>query len=330
MDNTPAPQTIISPPMNEIGSPVQSLPRPGRRLPPLLSLRAFEAAAAHLSFQRAALELSVTPSAISHQVRSLEDTLGQPLFRRLTRQLALTPAGQRLFDDLRTGFDVLEAGIDRLRRPPASQTVTLTTNTAFAACWVLPRMEAFRNACPGIELRLHASDTLVDLARGDADIAIRSGRGQWPGLVSRELMPERYAPLCSPMLGLKRVADLPKHQLIHCDWQPHALAPALWPRWFREAGIAQPKSPGGGAMRAPALSFSDESHAMLAALGGHGVALLSLTLSAPEIGSGALVQPFGPALDTGSYFVAVANGREHEAPLRAAWNWIASQATTGS
>ncbi|SFO53648.1 LysR family transcriptional regulator, glycine cleavage system transcriptional activator [Variovorax sp. OK605] len=305
--------------MNEPGSSV----RPARRLPPLLALRAFEAAAAHLSFQRAALELSVTPSAISHQVRALEDTLGQPLFRRLTRQLALTPAGQRLFDDLRTGFDVLEAGVDKLRRPSASQAVTLTTNTAFAARWVLPRIEAFRTACPGVELRLHASDTLVDLARGDADIAIRSGRGNWPGLVSRELMPERYAPLCSPMLGLKRVADLPKHQLIHCDWQPHAIAPAVWPRWFREAGIAPPR---GRAMKSAALSFSDESHAMLAALGGHGVALLSLTLSAPEIRSGALVQPFGPALDTGSYFLAVANGRENEAPVRAVWDWIVSQA----
>jgi LysR family glycine cleavage system transcriptional activator len=305
--------------MNEPGSSVRS----ARRLPPLLALRAFEAAAAHLSFQRAALELSVTPSAISHQVRALEDTLGQPLFRRLTRQLALTPAGQRLFDDLRTGFDVLEAGVDKLRRPSASQAVTLTTNTAFAARWVLPRIEAFRTACPGVELRLHASDTLVDLARGDADIAIRSGRGNWPGLVSRELMPERYAPLCSPMLGLKRVADLPKHQLIHCDWQPHAIAPAVWPRWFREAGIAPPR---GRAMKSAALSFSDESHAMLAALGGHGVALLSLTLSAPEIRSGALVQPFGPALDTGSYFLAVANGRENEAPVRAVWDWIVSQA----
>jgi LysR family glycine cleavage system transcriptional activator len=117
-------------------------------VPPLLSLRAFEAAAAHLSFQRAALELSVTPSAISHQVRALEDTLGQPLFRRLTRQLALTPAGQRLFEDLRMGFDVLEAGVDKLRRPAASQAVTLTTNTAFAARWVLPRMEAFRRPAP--------------------------------------------------------------------------------------------------------------------------------------------------------------------------------------
>lgn len=322
MDESHASQTIVSLSMNEPGSSVSSV-RPARRLPPLLALRAFEAAAAHLSFQRAALELSVTPSAISHQVRALEDTLGQPLFRRLTRQLALTPAGQRLFDDLRTGFDVLEAGVDKLRRPAASQAVTLTTNTAFAARWVLPRIEAFRTACPGVELRLHASDTLVDLARGDADIAIRSGRGNWPGLVSRELMSERYVPLCSPMLGLKRVADLPKHQLIHCDWQPHAIAPAVWPRWFREAGIAPPR---GRAMKSAALSFSDESHAMLAALGGHGVALLSVTLSAPEIRSGALVQPFGPALDTGSYFLAVANGRENEAPVRAVWDWIVSQA----
>lgn len=294
-----------------------------RRLPPLLSLRAFEAAAAHLSFQRAAQELSVTPSAISHQVRALEESLGQPLFRRLTRQLALTRAGQRLFDDLRTGFDLLEVGVDRLRRPSASQAVTLSTNTAFAARWVLPRMDAFRKACPGVELRLHASDALVDLARGEADIAVRSGNGNWPGLVSRALMPERYAPLCSPMLGLKAAADLPKHRLIHCDWQPQALAPAVWPRWFREAGIAPPR---GRAMKASGLSFSDETHAMLAALAGHGVALLSLTLSAEELRSGALVQPFGPALDTGSYFLAVANGREDEPAIRAVWEWIASQA----
>jgi LysR family glycine cleavage system transcriptional activator len=308
--------------MEDTSSPVRSSRR-GRRLPPLLSLRAFEAAAAHLSFQRAALELSVTPSAISHQVRALEDTLGQPLFVRLTRQLALTPAGRRLFDDLRMGFDVLEAGVDKLRRPAASQAVTLTTNTAFAARWVLPRMDAFRKACPTVELRLHASDTRVDLARGDADIAVRSGSGQWPGLVSRELMPERYAPLCSPMLGLKRVADLRKHRLIHCDWQPQALAPAVWPRWFREAGIA---SPGSRAMKAAGLSFSDETHAMLAALAGHGVALLSLTLCAEELRSGALLQPFGPALDTGSYFLATANGRENEPALRSVWDWIASQA----
>jgi len=302
--------------MNDFTSPV----RPPRRLPPLSALRAFEAAAAHASFQRAAAELSVTPTAISHQVRGLESTLGQPLFRRLTRQLVLTPAGLRLFHALREGFDTLEAGVQVLRARAEGETVTLTANTAFVAKWVLPRIAAFRSACPGIELRLHASDTLVNLARGDADLAIRSGQGDWPGLATAELMAERYAPLCSPVLGLKRARDLSQHRLLHCDWQPNASAPALWPRWFAEAGLAMPK-------RRSGLSFSDETHAMFATLAGHGVALLSLTLAAEELRSGALVQPFGPALDTGRYFLAAARGREREPAIRAVWQWIAAQAS---
>ena len=306
--------------MNEFNSPV----RPPRRLPPLSALRAFEAAAAHASFQRAAAELSVTPTAISHQVRGLESTLGQPLFRRLTRQLALTPAGLRLFHALREGFDTLEAGVQALRARAEGETVTLTANTAFVAKWVLPRIAAFRSACPGIELRLHASDTVVDLTRGDADLAIRSGRGDWPGLATAELMAERYAPLCSPTLGLKRARDLSQHRLIHCDWQPNASAPAQWPRWFSEAGLAMPKARSRAA--AAGLSFSDETHAMFATLAGHGVALLSLTLAAEELRSGALVQPFGPALDTGRYFLATARGREREPAIRAVWAWIAAQA----
>jgi len=318
-----------------MNDPISSIRAP-RRLPPLQSLRAFEAAAAHRSFLRAAQELSVTPSAISHQVRALEEALGQPLFRRLTRQLALTPTGARLFDDLHQGFDMLEAGIARLRRPAATQAITLTTNTAFAARWVIPRMAAFRAACPGIELRLHASDAVVDLARGGADIAVRMGTGSWPGLATRALMPERYAPLCSPMLGLKRLDDLPRHRLIHCDWQPQAHAPAVWPRWFKEAGIALPNgrpaqsTEAAEIAEAAELSFSDETHATLAALGGHGVALLSLTLAAEELRSGALVQPFGPALDTGRYFVAAAAGREDEPAVRTVWEWIASQAAAGT
>lgn len=304
--------------MNKLNSSV----RPTRRLPPLAALRAFEAAAAHLSFQKAAAELSVTPTAISHQVRGLENALGQALFRRLTRRLELTPAGLRLSHALREGFDLLEAGVQSLRQ--RSDTVTLTTNTAFAAKWVLPRMAALHAACPGITLRLHASDALVDLARGDADIAIRAGSGHWPDLETLELMPERYAPLCSPQLRLNHAQDLPRHKLIHCDWQPNASAPALWSRWFREAGVA-PRTkharPAGSD-----LSFSDETHALLAALAGHGVALLSLTLAAQELKSGALVQPFGPALDTGGYFLAVTSGRRHEAAIDAVWQWIAGEA----
>ncbi|MGR4869325.1 LysR substrate-binding domain-containing protein [Variovorax sp. LARHSF232] len=310
--------------MNEFASSVR---RP-RRLPPLAALRAFEAAAAHLSFQRAAGELSVTPTAISHQVRGLEEALGQPLFRRLARRLELTPAGLRLAHALREGFDMLEAGVHALRaRSATDDTVTLSTNTAFAAKWVMPRMAAFGVQCPGITLRLHASDTLVDLARGDADIAIRSGlQGEWPGVEALALMHERYAPVCSPQLGLARAADLGRHPLIHCDWQPHASAPALWSRWFKEAGLPAPAAKKGRATRRPDLSFSDETHALLAALSGHGVALLSLTLAAEELRSGALVQPFGPVLSTGSYFLATAKGRRSEPAVNAVWQWVAGQA----
>ncbi|OUM02931.1 LysR substrate-binding domain-containing protein [Variovorax sp. JS1663] len=307
--------------MDDLNSPV----RPSRRLPPLSALRAFEAAAAHSSFQRAAAELSVTPTAISHQVRGLEASLGQPLFHRLTRQLALTPAGLGLFHALREGFDQIEAGVRALRTRAAAETVTLSTNTAFAAKWVLPRLAAFRAACPGIELRLHASDTLVDLVRGDADLAIRSGRGNWPGLATAELMPERYAPMCSPALGLRRARDVSKHRLIHCDWQPNAQAPAVWPRWFEQAGLVQPSARTRGAASS-GLSFSDETHALLAALAGQGVALLSLTLTEGELASGALLQPFGPVLETGSYFLAAARGREREPAIQAVWAWIAAQA----
>lgn len=312
-------------PLDELNSSVRS----SRRLPPLSSLRAFEAAAAHLSFQRAARELSVTPTAISHQVRRLEEALDQPLFRRLTRQLALTPAGERLFVAVREGLDLVDAGVRSARARSARETVTLTTHAAFAAKWVLPRMASFRAACPGIELRLHASDAVVDLTRAEADLAIRSGSGRWPGLVTEALIAERYAPVCSPHLGLRRAQDLAKMPLIHFDWQARAHAPATWMRWFDEAGIA-PQGRHGGRTREKGgkgdLSFSDETHAMLAALAGHGVALLSLTLSADELRSGALLQPFGPMLSTGSYFLAAANGREREPAIHAVWRWAAGEA----
>ncbi len=293
-----------------------------RRLPSLTALRAFEAAATHLSFLRAARELSVTPTAISHQVRGLEGTLGQPLFRRLPRQLELTPAGARLLQDLAKSFDAIEASVAALRPQPGPATVTLTTNTAFAARWVLPRLGTLARDCPGVRLRLQASETVADLQRGEADLAIRHGHGDWPGLVAQALMVEHYAPVCSPALGVDGPQDLQRHPLIHLDWQAHACAPALWERWFERAGIAA-AHPGAAT---PALSFSDETQAMAAALGGHGVALLSLTLVADELRSGALVQPFGPALETGSYYIATARGREREPAIAAVWEWVAAQA----
>lgn len=304
--------------MDEPGSPV----RRARRLPPLAALRVFEAAAAHGSFQRAAAELSVTPTAVSHQVRALEDRLGRPLFERRVRKVVLTPDGERLAAALREGFDLMDDAVRRLLAPRPARQVTLTATTVFIARWLLPRMAAFRAACPDIDLRLHAGEDVVDLARGDADIAVRAGTGRWPGLLSTPLLVDRYAPMCSPRLEVRTPAALEPGMLIHVDWQPHAHAPGTWPRWFREAGLRGKAASGarGG------LSFSDESHAIEAALAGHGVALLSLPLMEGALRSGALQQPFGPVLETGAYHVAIARDREDDAVLGRVRDWLLSSA----
>jgi LysR family glycine cleavage system transcriptional activator len=300
--------------MDESNLPVR---RP-RRLPSLAALRAFEAAAAHLSFQRAALELNVTPAAVSHQVRSLEAELGTPLFHRLTRQVRLTDEGAKLFERVKEGLDILELAVAGLRLEDGAKTLTLTTNAAFAARWLLPRMASLKAAVPSIQIRLEATEAVADLSRGEADLAIRSGDGNWPGLATRLLAREHYAPMCTPTLGIARPADLRHTKLIEFDWQPQAKSPALWPRWFREAGMREPR-------RVEKLVFSDENHAALAVLAGHGVGLLSTTLMASELASGALVSPFAPRLATGAYYLAAMPSRRREAAIAAVWDWLAAQ-----
>jgi LysR family glycine cleavage system transcriptional activator len=296
--------------------------RPARGLPTLASLRAFEAAAAHRSVQRAAAELHVTPTAVTHQIRGLEEELGTALFVRKPRQLALTATGQRLFESLRQGLDTIAAGVQSARQGQAAQVVTLTTTTAVASRWVLPRLAAFQRAHPGIHLRVHAGESVVDLARGDADIAIRFGDGDWPKLVTQRLGEERYAPMCSPSLGLRSVAELEQHPLIHFDWGANAKSPALWSAWARAAGLPAPARWVGARTM---LSFSDEAQAMSATLAGLGVGLLSLTLTQAERDGGFLVQPFGPELVTGQYHLAAARSREDAPGVREVWNWIAAE-----
>ncbi|MDQ8021474.1 MAG: LysR substrate-binding domain-containing protein [Moraxellaceae bacterium] len=300
--------------MDERNSPV----RPPRRLPPLAALRAFEAAAANLSFQRAAQELFVSPTAISHQIRALEKLLETPLFHRLARRVELTPEGLRLFHMVKDGLDTIELGLAAMRRGRAASSLVLTTNTAFAAHWLLPRMGSLREAVPQVDIRLNATETVVDLARGEADIAIRSGDGDWPALTAQRLAFEHYAPMCSPLLGVTRPADLQRHKLIHFEWQPRAKSPALWSRWFQAAKLKPPKGK-------ESLAFSDETHAILAVMAGHGVGLLSPTLMAGELASGRLVQPFGPQLATGGYYLACLPARRDEPRIAAVWEWFTQQ-----
>lgn len=260
-----------------------------RRLPPLHALRAFEATARHLSVKKAAAELAVTPTAVSHHVRVLEDALGVKLFERHPRRLELTAYGRDLYPVLREGFDKFADAIDRLKTKKLRTVVTLSATVAFTARWLAPRVPAFHRDHPNMDLRLHASDEVVDLRSGVADAAIRYGRGDYAGHAAETLFEDAYAPICSPRLRLRDASDLAKHTMIHFEWRKRRRENATWDRWLEAAGLPElrPKAE---------LIFTDESQAIQAAIAGHGVALLSVALIADELERGTLVRPFGPEL----------------------------------
>jgi LysR family transcriptional regulator, glycine cleavage system transcriptional activator len=260
-----------------------------RRLPPLNSLRAFEAAARHLSVKNAAAELAVTPTAVSHHIRVLEDALGVKLFERHARHIELTAHGRDLYPVLREGFDKFADAISRLHARKLRTVVTLSATVAFTARWLAPRVPAFHRDNPGMDLRLHASDEVADLRSGIADAAIRYGRGEYEGHTAETLFQDAYAPVCSPRLRLRDARDLANHTMIHFEWRRRRHENATWDRWLKAARLPDlgPKAD---------LIFTDESQAIQAAISGHGVALLSLELIADELERGALVQPFGPRL----------------------------------
>jgi len=293
-----------------------------RRLPPLSALRAFEAAARHGSFQRAAAELAVTPTAISHQIRSLEEHTGLALFERRTRKVALTEAGAQLYPVLRYGFDTFADELGRLTQRRSRAQVTISATIAFTAKWLLPRMAAFRDIHPEIDLQLHASDEVLDLS-GGIDIAIRYGQGPYPGFAAEMMFADTFAPVVNPILGVTSPADLARIALVEFQWRRNHAANPTWARWFVTAGL--------GEMREQAqLRFSDESHAIQAAVAGQGVALVSLALVADDIAAGHLVQPFGPMMPGHRYHLLTsADGSATPAVVVAA-EWLLSEAQRSS
>ena len=208
-----------------------------RHLPPLAALRAFEAAARHLSFKRAAAELAVTPTAISHQIRLLEDQIGLKLFERRPRLLLLTPEGQRLYPVLRDGFDAFARAMASLNTRRSRTVVTLSATRAFTSRWLVPRTTSFAAAHPGMDLRLHAADEPVDFRGATVDVAIRYGRGSFPGLKAEELFRDEFAPVASPHLGLREPGDLRRQTLIHFEWYRTDRETPIWPRWLALAGM---------------------------------------------------------------------------------------------
>jgi LysR family glycine cleavage system transcriptional activator len=294
-----------------------------RNLPPLATLRAFEAAARHVSFKRAARELAVTPTAISHHIRQLETALGTKLFERHTRRVVLTPAGQALYPTLSTSFDAIANALAAVRAKKSESVVTLTATMAFASRWLVPRIPAFRARFSDIRLRVLASDDVVDLKTGAADLAVRYGGGVYPGCRSQALLQGQYAPVCSPRLQVRTPRDLTRHTLIHFEWSNVGDDTPSWPRWFAAANhpyLGQTAE----------IEFSDETHALQAAISGQGVVLASLAVIADELASGLLTCPFGPILGAQGFHLVIPDRLAHDAQIEVVRQWLTEEANVAN
>ncbi|QHQ37027.1 transcriptional regulator GcvA [Algicella marina] len=287
------------------------------RLPPLNALRAFEAAARHLSFARAADELAVTPAALSFQIKNLEEHLGAPLFRRLNRAVELTEAGRVLLPDATEGFEALRRGWRGARRLQDSSTLVVTAGPAFTAKWLAPRLYNFAAAHPEIELRFVATLRMMDFDREEVDISIRYGLGQDEDLFSEPLYDGFLTPMMRPDVAerVKEPADLMKETLIHDDSLRFLPVVPNWERWLKAAGVAH------GVLKGP--RFSQADHALDLALEGAGVVLGRSSISLNLLRTGALVAPFRLALTTDAMFRLVCpKGQETRPAIRQFREWI--------
>lgn len=276
-------------------------------MPPLSALRAFEAAARHMSFKAAAAELGVTPTAISHQVRELEEACSAALFRRRPRPLALTEAGERLFPVLRAGFDAFAAAVSAVREAEDRRPLRVTGTNAFAHRWLVPRLPLWRAAHPGLSLEVIGTDAVVDLRAGEADVAIRYARAAPPDLVAHEMLRDTFWPVCSPALlgpgGLPACpSDLLRHPLVHMHWQPSEPDPPTWRHWLRAARRRDPRL--ADVPEAHGLAFREELHAIEAVVGGQGVGICSDVLVADELRTGTLVKAYDLPLPGFGFYVA--------------------------
>lgn len=275
---------------------------------PLNALRTFEAAARQGSFTRAAVELRVTQAAVSHQIGRLEDLLGLTLFYRTPAGLVMTDAGRALFPVLERGLDDIARTLDRLTGGPPAEILNIGVVTTFAIGWLIPRLEAFAQAHPGITLRVSTHNNRVEIAREGLDAAIRFGEGRWMGIEAHHIMDAPMTPLCAPSLDLRTLTDLRRYTLLR------SYRADEWPAWFALTGESCPTLTG------PVLD-SSVGLADLAAEG-FGVALLPLPMFQRQILSGRLVRPFATTVTLGSYWVTLPKERRMTTAVETLLNWM--------
>lgn len=288
------------------------------RLPPLNLLRGFEAAARHLSFTRAAEELHITQGAVSQQIKLLEEYLGAPLFRRLTRTLRLTDEGRLLLPVVQAALEQIAETVAAIRTKQGGHSLTVGLESSFGANWMSPRLGRFWAQHPGIDLRLHHSVQRTRTVDKQLDLAIRWGTGDWPGLNSERLMGLAFSPVCSPTLlerspPLLKAADLSRHHLLH-DFDHQG-----WREWLTLVGADERPSSG--------VIIDDTNVLTQAAIDGQGIALCGLALVAGHLAAGRLVRPFTQTLTSESaYYIIYSAAAIKHPPVKAFIRWLHDEA----
>jgi LysR family glycine cleavage system transcriptional activator len=291
--------------------------------PPLKAVRYFESAARHLSFSKAAEELNVTHSAISHQIKALEIWVGQPLFDRGGRALRLTESGRQFLPPVRAAFQQLAEAAADLRQSCQGGPLTVSVLPSLASVWLVPRLYDFRTRHPEIEVRISATDRVEQIGQGGIDIAVRYGRGRWAGVEAELLLQDDLFPICSPVLmngdpPIREPRDLTHFNLLSdSTWE--AAHFDFWRQWLEHAGVS------GMEMKA-GFSFNYSNLLIRAAVDGLGIALGNTMLAGDDLKAGRLVKPFDISvpLDTGYYVVYVRDALKRP-KIRAFRDWLMDQ-----
>lgn len=290
----------------------------------LNALRAFEAAARLASFSRAAEELCVTHSTVSHHISGLEENVGVALFERRNRQVVLTPAGEALYPVLKTSFDKIQRALERTRAQTEKKTISVTVTPSFTNKWLISRLRSFQAEHPDISVQINSSLAIADLDREGLDIGIRTGLGNWKGLNSDLLMPINMSPLCSPDLlegdgKSPTIDELLKYPLLHADVSPETGIYSEWREWLAAVGHSAADCENG-------LSFRDPGLALQAAVNGLGVAMGYVELAQDDLAAGRLIQPIRDTVrHPWSYYIVTSKNRICNAQTSRFCEWLRSQ-----
>jgi LysR family glycine cleavage system transcriptional activator len=297
-------------------------------LPGTRALRTFEAAARHLNFTRAADELGLTPAAVSHQIKEIEDQLDLVLFTRTSRTIRLTEAGNVLLEASVDALDLLNRAVSRARKMTrGTALLKVTLDAQFATKWLMRRVDDFRRQKPGVELRFDITYDVRDFERDDVDVGIRFGTGKYPGIIAHRLFENIIIPVCSPALlasgpPLKEPRDLFNHTLAHIEWSRQGVTWPNWSMWMHAAGVDDFDD-------SRTLVFGSSTDAIQAALDGNAVALADFAMVANDLSQGRLVRPFELGIKVApefAYFLVYPEAVKDDARVVAFREWLIEEA----